>query len=69
MREQHRLDLGGHHVLAAGDDGVHLAAGHDQPAAVVEAAEVAGAQRAAARHGRAGDEDLAVGRERDGDTR
>ena len=63
--EQGGLDLGGHHVLAAGDDRVDLAAGDDQAAVRVEAAEVARAQDAAARHGRAGDDDLTVGRDRD----
>ena len=58
---QHRLDLGGRDVLAAGHDRVGLAADHGQAALVVEAAEVAGAQRVPLpHHGRAGDEDLAV---------
>ena len=60
MGQQDRLDLGRHHVLAAADDGVDLAAGDDQPTALVEAAEVARAQHAAARDRRALDQDLAV---------
>ena len=42
MREQGRLDLGRHHVLAAGDDRVDLAAEDDQPPALVEPPEVPG---------------------------
>ena len=46
MAEQHRLDLGRHHVLAAADDQLALAAGDEEKALVVDLAEVAGAQAA-----------------------
>ena len=61
MLLEHRLDLGGRDVLPARDDRVALAADHRQAALVVEAPEVAGAQRVPLPHdGRAVDEDLAV---------
>ena len=63
--QQDRLDLARHHVLAAADDRVHLATEHDQPPALVEAAEVAGVQHAAARDARSLDQDLAVRGDRD----
>ena len=45
VRFEHRLDLGGRDVLAAGDDRVGLAPGDRQAAVVVERAEVAGVQQ------------------------
>ena len=74
MRAQHRLDLGGRHVLAAGDDDVLHPPGEEEVAVGVAAAEVAGVQPAvadgggggagiamvAAHHRRAADQDLAL---------
>src|SRR3989442_1135490 len=44
VRRQHVLDLAGGNVLAAADDDVLHAVGHDEVAVVVEAAEVPGAE-------------------------
>jgi hypothetical protein len=52
MLGEHRLDLGGRDVLPARDDHIALAAGHDQPAALVEPAQVAGADAAERADGR-----------------
>ena len=65
--EQHGLDLGRRDVLAAGDDRVGLAADARSAGRGRRArprSPVRSARRAPA-HGRPGDEDLAVGRDRD----
>ena len=66
---QHGLDLGGRDVLPARDDHVALAAVTISRPSLVEPAEVAGAQAAERVDGAAGDEDLAVGGDRDADAR
>ena len=64
VRLEHRLDLGGRHVLAAGDDRVGLAPGDAQRAVGAPLAQVAGGEHRAPvrprRHRRPADEDLAV---------